>query len=145
MTAALIVVGVLLAATAVGLLMRRREGRVRRVAAPAGGEHAKTGNLAARAHDAPAVVHFSAPWCGPCAAVRTVVARVVTELADAPVPPRDIEIDISAEPDLAREHRVLSLPTTVILDAAGTERFRITGVPRAADLRTALRSLANRE
>lgn len=142
MTAVVVVVGVLLVAAAVGLLLRYREGRVR-----------ATNDTAVYpdSHDwlvapgTPAVMHFSAPWCGPCAAVRTVVATVVAELADAPLPPRDVELDISAAPELARQHRVLSLPTTVILDASGAERFRITGVPRPAELRSALRSLATGE
>jgi hypothetical protein len=70
-----------------------------------------------------------------------VVAGVAEGLADAPNPPLDIEIDIDAEPTLARELNVLSLPTTFVFDREGRERFRISGVPKTADLHTALEPL----
>jgi hypothetical protein len=52
-----------------------------------------------------------------------------------------IEIDIDANPLAARRFSVLSLPTTLILDADGHQRYRTTGVPKAADLRAALQPL----
>lgn len=84
--------------------------------------------------DGPTIVHFTATWCGPCAAVRRVVDQVCGEL------PRvaHVEIDIDANPEAARRLSVLSLPTTLIFDADGRPRYRTTGVPRAADLRSAL-------
>jgi hypothetical protein len=36
---------------------------------------------------------------------------------------------------------VLSLPTTLIFDADGRQRYRASGVPKAADLRSALEPL----
>ncbi|WP_264063313.1 TlpA family protein disulfide reductase, partial [Mycolicibacterium hippocampi] len=51
------------------------------------------------------------------------------------------EIDIDADPEAARTLSVLSLPTTVVFDAAGRQRYRSTGVPSAADLRAVLREL----
>jgi thiol-disulfide isomerase/thioredoxin len=84
--------------------------------------------------DGPTIVHFTATWCGPCAAVRRVVDQVCEEL------PRvaHVEIDMDANPEAARRLSVLSLPTTLIFDADGRPRYRTTGVPRAADLRSAL-------
>ena len=52
-----------------------------------------------------------------------------------------VEVDIDAEPALAKELNVLSLPTTFVFDIEGRERFRISGVPKSADLRTALEPL----
>jgi thiol-disulfide isomerase/thioredoxin len=88
-------------------------------------------------HSGPTVVHFSAPWCGPCAAVRRVVDEVCEELPAV----AHVEIDIDANPEAARRLSVLSLPTTLIFDADGRPRYRTTGVPKAADLRTALEPL----
>jgi thiol-disulfide isomerase/thioredoxin len=87
--------------------------------------------------DGPTIVHFTATWCGPCAAVRRVVDQVCGEL------PRvaHVEIDMDANPEAARRLSVLSLPTTLIFDADGRPRYRTTGVPRAADLRSALEPL----
>ena len=88
-------------------------------------------------HTAPTVVHFSAAWCGPCAGVRRVVDQVCAELPAV----AHVEIDMDANPAAARRLSVLSLPTTFIFDADLTERFRISGVPAADDLRSALAPL----
>ncbi|BBZ56080.1 thioredoxin family protein [Mycolicibacterium phocaicum] len=81
----------------------------------------------------PTVVHFSATWCGPCAAVRRVVGQVCDDLGVA-----HVELDLDANPVAARRLSVLSLPTTFIFDAAGQQRYRTAGVPKSADLREAL-------
>jgi hypothetical protein len=52
-----------------------------------------------------------------------------------------VEIDIDANPAAARQLSVLSLPTTFIFDGDGRQRYRAAGVPRAADLRSALAPL----
>jgi hypothetical protein len=52
-----------------------------------------------------------------------------------------VEIDMDANPEAARRLSVLSLPTTFIFDAHGYQRYRATGVPKAADLRSALEPL----
>ncbi|WP_086007879.1 thioredoxin family protein [Nocardia concava] len=151
-TVAILVV-MLIAAIGVGILVRRNEGRVRHTAAPesdtagAANPPEPESNRAALLAAAgvipgrPTILHFSADWCGPCAAVRRVVASVVTELSDAERAPLDLEVDIDANPALARELNVLSLPTTFGFDSRGLERFRISGVPKAADLRRSLTPL----
>ncbi|GEM34436.1 thiol reductase thioredoxin [Nocardia neocaledoniensis NBRC 108232] len=137
-----ILAAVVLAAVAVGLLLRRNQGRVRPATLdPETAQRARLLDAAGVTGASPAVLHFSADWCGPCDAVRRVVAGVTAELSDSPNAPRDIEIDIDADPALARELNVLSLPTTFVFDAEGKERFRISGVPKAGDLRTALEPL----
>ena len=82
----------------------------------------------------PTVVHFSAVWCGPCAGVRRVVNEVCAELPEV----AHVEIDMDANPAAARRLSVLSLPTTFIFDKHGYQRYRASGVPKAADLRSAL-------
>ena len=47
---------------------------------------------------------------------------------------------MDANPEAARRLSVLSLPTTFIFDADGHPRYRATGVPKAADLRSAART-----
>ena len=52
-----------------------------------------------------------------------------------------VEIDMDDNPEAARRLSVLSLPTTLIFDADGQVRYRVSGVPTAADLRSALAPL----
>jgi len=85
----------------------------------------------------PTILHFSADWCGPCGAVRRVVDQVCDELPGV----AHVEIDMDANPDAARRLSVMSLPTTLIFDAHGRPRYRTTGVPKAADLRSAVEPL----
>ena len=85
----------------------------------------------------PTILHFSADWCGPCGAVRRVVDQVCDELPGV----AHVEIDMDANPDAARRLSVMSLPTTLIFDADGRPRYRTTGVPKAADLRSAVEPL----
>ncbi|BBY64702.1 thioredoxin family protein [Mycolicibacterium helvum] len=85
----------------------------------------------------PTIVHFSAVWCGPCAGVRRVVNQVCTDMGEV----AHVEIDMDANPAAARKLSVMSLPTTFIFDATGRQRYRTAGVPKAADLRSALQPL----
>ncbi|WP_068165347.1 thioredoxin family protein [Rhodococcus phenolicus] len=143
MTGIIVLLVVLVAALVVGTLMRSRSGTVRAVAAEPGaaGVDPLLSALGIGAGPEPTVLHFSAPWCGPCSAVRRVVAQVIENFAaagdDLPLP-RDVEVDLDENPELARKLGVLSLPTTFLFDASGAERFRVSGVPNAADLTSAL-------
>jgi thiol-disulfide isomerase/thioredoxin len=85
----------------------------------------------------PTILHFSAQWCGPCAAVRRVVDQVCDELPGV----AHVEIDMDVNPEAARRLSVLSLPTTLIFDTQGRPRYRTSGVPKAADLRSAVEPL----
>ncbi|MCH9735077.1 MAG: thioredoxin family protein [Actinomycetia bacterium] len=85
----------------------------------------------------PTIVHFSAPWCGPCTTVRRVVNQVCADLPAA----SHMEIDMDANPDAARKLSVLSLPTTFVFDADGRQHYRTSGVPTDDELRSALEPL----
>jgi len=129
-------------AGAIGWWLNRRAGVVRELPASGTGDAAAASDVAflGLAPGRPAVVHFSAPWCGPCAGVRRVVDKVCDDLG-GPEKVAHHEIDIDANPDAARRFSVLSLPTTVIFDADGRQRYRASGVPTSADLRSALEPL----
>lgn len=149
MTALIILVVAIAATVAVGLILQSRAGKVRATApaATAAVDDERATQLAAAgvtATGGPIMLHFSADWCGPCAAVRRVVGQVLARFeADPDGTPAatEAEVDIDEHPALAKTLGVLSLPTTFILDGALTERFRISGVPSAPDLETALAPL----
>jgi thiol-disulfide isomerase/thioredoxin len=133
---AIIAAGVV--ACLLGWLLTRRSGSVREIE-PAPGTHSDQPDTAdlGLSHTGPTVVHFSAPWCGPCDRVRRVVDEVCADLGDV----AHVEIDLDANPAAARRFSVLSLPTTLIFDVDGRQRFRASGVPKSVDLRSALKPL----
>jgi thiol-disulfide isomerase/thioredoxin len=142
MTSSLVAVLCLIAgglgvAVVAGLLVRRRAGILRDSAAQSSQSAAPSLHEVAElglSRTGPTVVHFTAVWCGPCAAVRRVVDQVCGELPGV----AHVEIDMDANPAAARRLSVLSLPTTFIFDAGGRQRYRAAGVPKAAALRSAL-------
>ena len=133
----LLVIAVLIAAFGVafviGRLLTLRAGMLK---AAAEATNVDTSDLGL-SRTGPTVLHFTAAWCGPCAAVRRVVDEVCHDLPEV----AHVEIDVDANPEAARRLSVMSLPTTVIFDADGRPRYRTTGVPKAADLRSALAPL----
>ncbi len=135
-----VVIAVLIAALGVAYVISRlitlRAGLLKDTSSAAASESGDTSDLGL-SHTGPTVVHFTAVWCGPCAGVRRVVNQVCAELPEV----AHVEIDMDANPAAARRLSVLSLPTTFIFDADGRQRYRATGVPTAADLRSALQPL----
>jgi thiol-disulfide isomerase/thioredoxin len=121
------------AAYVVGKLLTARAGSLRQAAPD---DDVDTSDLGL-SDTGPTIVHFSAVWCGPCAGVRRVVDQVCAELPDV----AHVEIDMDADPVAARRLSVLSLPTTFIFDADARLRYRTAGVPKVADLRSALEPL----
>lgn len=133
MLAVVVIVGALGLAYVIGRLLTLRAGLLR---ASEEAANVDTSDLGL-SKTGPTVLHFSAVWCGPCAGVRKVVEQVCDELPGV----AHMEIDMDANPEAARRLSVLSLPTTIVFDADGRPRFRTHGVPKPADLRSALEPL----
>lgn len=132
LTAIVAIAAALAVAGVAGVLHNRRSGVVRE----AESADVDVSDLGLSA-SGPTIVHFSAVWCGPCAGVRRVVDQVCADMHDV----AHVEIDMDANPAAARKLSVMSLPTTFIFDAQGRQRYRTAGVPKAADLRSALEPL----
>src|ERR1700753_381646 len=131
------IVAALALAALAGWVLPPRSRSVREISAGAPpGSAADTDDLGL-SRAGPTVVHFSAPWCGPCDRVRRGVDQVCDDLGDV----AHVEVDLDANPQAARRFSVLSLPTTLIFDVDGRQRYRASGVPKAADLRSALTPL----
>lgn len=137
--AAIAIVAALAAAALVGWLINRRSGVLRETTDDTAAEM-DVGDLGL-SRTGPTIVHFSAVWCGPCAAVRRAVDQVCDEISRRGGSVAHVEIDMDANPAAARRLSVLSLPTTFVFDAEGRQRYRSAGVPKAADLRSVLAPL----
>ena len=127
-----VLVVAVLAATAFGVLRRHRHGRVR-----AGDDSTRltaaqlrTDALGERA----TLVQFSSAFCRPCVAARQVLSDVAGRVPGV----RHVEVDAESHLQLIRELGIASTPTTLLLDGAGVERRRATGVPRKPELLAAL-------
>jgi thiol-disulfide isomerase/thioredoxin len=131
------VVAAVIVGTLAGWWLTRRSGNIREVPSESDQDADVYAADLGLSRAGPTVVHFSAPWCGPCDRVRRVVDQVCDDLGDV----AHVEVDLDANPQTARRFSVLSLPTTLIFDVDGRQRYRASGVPKAADLRSALEPL----
>ena len=63
------------------------------------------------------VIRFTATWCGPCKALKTVLDQIETNI------PIEV-VDIDEQPDLATEFGIRSVPTLVMMeDNVATKRL----------------------
>ena len=67
----------------------------------------------------PVLVDFFATWCGPCKAVAPVLDELSDELKDVKI----VKVDVDAEPELARSHRVMSIPTFFVYKDVDTNEI----------------------
>ena len=136
---ALLVGGLVLAVAVVGLVWRRRDGRVREV-----GEHTRLdpdhlGAVGLDLRDVQAgAVLLGSPTCAPCDAVK----QVLRDLADEREGFRWVYADAADHLELAERHRVMRVPTLFVIERDGRIIARTSGVPRTDDLRRVLEGRA---
>ena len=73
----------------------------------------------------PVLVDFGANSCLPCRQMRPVLKEIATEYSEKA---KVVVIDVYKYQNLAREHKVLMLPTLVFFDSKGKETFRNVGL-----------------
>ena len=76
------------------------------------------------------LVDFFATWCGPCKAFAPTleaVAQAYEGRVDV------VKVDVDAEPELARQFRVMSIPTLVLMENGQVKEKRV-GVQSRADV-----------
>lgn len=134
--AGVVTVGVVvLVVGVVGVLLRRRSGRLRTASTSrAGVDGWQLAGVHPGTDDRVLLLQLSSPVCAPCRTTAGLLAGVASD--DPGV--RHVEVDVADRVDVARALNVLSTPTTVAFDRDGREILRVSGVPRADELRTAL-------
>ncbi|MEV2213514.1 thioredoxin family protein [Streptomyces sp. NPDC050997] len=133
MTGLVVCVAVLAAASAYGVLHRRRSGRIR-VRGRDDGKRLGAAELGGRLGERATLVQFSSAFCAPCRATR----RVLGEVADLVPGVTHVELDAEDNLDLVRVLDILKTPTVLVLDADGRIVRRAAGQPRKADVIAAL-------
>ncbi|MFN8049864.1 MAG: thioredoxin [Acidimicrobiales bacterium] len=82
------------------------------------------------ASDVPVLVDFWAEWCTPCKMVAPILEEISTENGDKI---RIVKVDVDANPGLARQFDVMSIPT-MLLFKDGQPEHRIVGAKGKAQL-----------
>lgn len=133
MTGLVVCVAVLAAASAFGVLQRRRNGRVR-VRGRDDGQSLGAADLGEELGERATLLQFSSAFCAPCRATRRVLGEVAAMVPGV----AHVEIDAEEHLDLVRRLGILKTPTVFVLDAEGRVVRRAAGQPRKADVIAAL-------
>lgn len=79
-------------------------------------------------------VQFSSAFCAPCRTTRTLLA----DIAGSEVGVAHLELDAEQHLELVRALDVRRTPTTLVLDASGSELARAAGAPRREQVLAAI-------
>ncbi|MET9264712.1 thioredoxin family protein [Amycolatopsis sp. NPDC004079] len=136
MTGVWVLLATLVVATAAGLVLRARNGRIR-AAKPAAATRALPAPVAEALDPRSAVtlVQISTTFCTPCRHTRA----ILSSLAEKTDGLHHVDLDVTERPEVAQALSVLSTPTTLALDPEGRELLRVGGVPKGPELLEALR------
>ena len=74
----------------------------------------------------PVVVDFWAAWCGPCRMVGPELEKLATEHGDAL---RIVKVDVDANPSVAAQYGVMSIPTIVRFDSGAVTAKTVGAMP----------------
>ncbi len=148
-------VAALVAASVLGLALRRRAGRFRagpdirtgRAGQASPAKAAGTGPVAGTRPDVlteadlagplgqrATLVQFSTAFCAPCRPTRQILGQVAGMVEGV----THVEVDATERLDLVRRLRINSTPTVLVLDPGGAIVKRAVGLPRKADVIAAL-------
>ena len=77
--------------------------------------------------DRKVLLDFWAPWCGPCRMVSPILDEIAAERPDIKV----CKVNVDEEMELARQYRVMSIPTLIVMNSGDVESKMIGAKPKA--------------
>jgi len=139
---------VLAVATALGLFLRRRDGRFRKIAEgdrdpgpnraasePAGSvAEPLLVSLGVKPGTPVTLLQFSSAFCGPCRTTRVLCADVAARVPGV----RHVEVDAESHLDAVRALDIWRTPTVLLVDSDASVRLRASGAPTRAQLLVAV-------
>jgi len=130
-----VAVAALVAATTVGLLWRRANGRMK--ATGRGIPDGLLPTLGVEAGVPATLLQFSSAFCAPCRATRAICADVAARVPGV----RHVEVDAESHLDAVRALGIVRTPTLLVVDADGRITRRATGQPSKAQVMAAVADL----
>lgn len=92
--------------------------------------HVTTDNFEAEVlkADQPVLVDFFATWCGPCQMVGPIVEQLSEEVPNV----KFVKVDVDENTDIARQYRVISVPTFVLIRDGQAVKTEVGALPKSA-------------
>ncbi len=135
MSATLIIIGVLLVATAFGLVDRKRSGTLKvKMSLQLGVSSQEIGS---ELGEVATVLQFSSAFCAPCRTTRSIITSVIEHFPKM----KHIEVDAEKNLELVRRLKIHQTPTTLFLNSSGNEIARAVGAPKRDQLMSALQKI----
>ena len=141
--AVMVLVGLVVFASVIGVVLQRTNGRLKtsrdQAGAAAGAADLHLLGAGVEPGDSATVILFSTEFCARCPATK----RMLDQLAATAPGVVVAEVDLTDRQDLARRYDVRQTPTVLVLDADGKRVARIGGPPRRAELEAQLLQLSS--
>ena len=136
----LALIAILALATGYGFYFRARTGRLKattKKGSTAASSVVTAVEMGAEFGSVATLLQFSSAFCAPCRTTKVLLGEVAKEHPGV----AHVALHAESQLDLVRRLKIISTPTTLILDSNGAEVGRAVGAPRREQVAAALHAL----